>query len=128
MTELTPEEYDDYMRELARKRQDCLEGRSGHSEKLERYRLKMDRRPPLASPRPWQPQQPTSRGTGWADFTPISSPPGVALCDRMLDAQDARDRAELVATAVDRARRIGAISTPAQPTEAATQPTKTDKA
>jgi hypothetical protein len=36
------------------------------------------------------------RPSGWAKLDPISSPPGVALCDAMMDAQDARDRAELV--------------------------------
>ena len=34
-------------------------------------------------------------GTGWAHETPIGPPPGVAQADRLMDAQDARDRAEL---------------------------------
>ena len=35
-------------------------------------------------------------GTGWAHETPIGPPPGVAQADRLMDAQDARDRAELI--------------------------------
>jgi hypothetical protein len=34
-------------------------------------------------------------GTGWAAEIPLSNPPGVAQADRLMDAQDARDRAEL---------------------------------
>jgi hypothetical protein len=34
-------------------------------------------------------------GTGWQAPTPLSNPPGVAQADRLMDAQDARDRAEL---------------------------------
>lgn len=32
---------------------------------------------------------------GWQEPTPLGPPPGVALCDRMVDAQDALDRKEL---------------------------------
>ena len=35
-------------------------------------------------------------GTGWGHSTPLSPPPGVAQADRLMDAQDAKDRAELV--------------------------------
>jgi hypothetical protein len=35
-------------------------------------------------------------GTGWGHSTPLGPPPGVAQADRLMDAQDARDRAELV--------------------------------
>jgi hypothetical protein len=35
-------------------------------------------------------------GTGWAHEIPLSPPPGVAQADRLMDAQDARDRAELI--------------------------------
>jgi hypothetical protein len=35
-------------------------------------------------------------GTGWAHETPIGPPPGVAQAERLMDAQDARDRAELI--------------------------------
>jgi hypothetical protein len=35
-------------------------------------------------------------GTGWAHETPIGPPPGVAQADRLMDAQDAKDRAELI--------------------------------
>jgi hypothetical protein len=46
-------------------------------------------------------QQPSPRpsvgdGTGWAREIPIGPPPGVAQADRLMDAQDARDRAELI--------------------------------
>jgi hypothetical protein len=33
-------------------------------------------------------------GTGWVNPRPIGPPPGVAHCDRMMDAADARDRRE----------------------------------
>jgi hypothetical protein len=35
--------------------------------------------------------------SGWRDATPLGPPPGVAQADRLMDAQDARDRAELIA-------------------------------
>ena len=35
-------------------------------------------------------------GTGWAHETPIGPPPGLRYVDAQLDAQDAKDRAELV--------------------------------
>jgi hypothetical protein len=35
-------------------------------------------------------------GTGWAHETPIGPPPGIRYVDAQLDAQDAKDRAELV--------------------------------
>jgi hypothetical protein len=35
-------------------------------------------------------------GTGWAHEVKIGPPPGVAQADRLMDAQDAKDRAELV--------------------------------
>jgi hypothetical protein len=34
-------------------------------------------------------------GTGWAHEVPLSPPPGVAQADKLMDAQDRRDRAEL---------------------------------
>jgi hypothetical protein len=37
------------------------------------------------------------RGTGWRDAGPIGPPPGVAAADRLMDAADARDRADLIA-------------------------------
>jgi hypothetical protein len=36
------------------------------------------------------------RGTGWVEPRPMGPPPGVAAADRLMDAQDARDRAELI--------------------------------
>ena len=47
-------------------------------------------------------QQPTSSrpsagdGTGWGHATPLGPPPGVTQVDRLMDAQDAKDRAELI--------------------------------
>jgi hypothetical protein len=35
-------------------------------------------------------------GTGWAHETPIGPPPGINYVDAQLDAQDAKDRAELI--------------------------------
>jgi hypothetical protein len=35
-------------------------------------------------------------GTGWQAPIPLSPPPGVAQADRLMDAQDAKDRAELI--------------------------------
>jgi len=35
-------------------------------------------------------------GTGWAHEAPIGPPPGLRYVDAQLDAQDAKDRAELV--------------------------------
>jgi hypothetical protein len=37
------------------------------------------------------------KGTGWVDSAPLKPPPGVDILDRMMDAQDAKDRSELVA-------------------------------
>jgi hypothetical protein len=41
--------------------------------------------------------QPTNqvRGSGWRDEVPISTPPGIAHIDRLVDAQDEQDRTEL---------------------------------
>ena len=40
--------------------------------------------------------------TGWRTAAPITSPPGVALADKLMDAQDSRDRHERM---VEEARR-----------------------
>jgi hypothetical protein len=37
-----------------------------------------------------------SRPSGWQKFDPIGPPPGVDICDRMMDAQDRRDKAALI--------------------------------
>jgi hypothetical protein len=37
---------------------------------------------------------PVVRGTGWAERK-LESPPGVAICDQMMDVQDALDKREL---------------------------------
>jgi hypothetical protein len=38
--------------------------------------------------------QPQKRGTGWIEERPLESPPGLKIIDAMMDAQDARDKAE----------------------------------
>jgi hypothetical protein len=35
------------------------------------------------------------RGSGWANPNPLSPPAGVDICDRLVDAQDRQDRADL---------------------------------
>jgi hypothetical protein len=47
---------------------------------------------PVASTPSAQPQR---RGTGWRDEAPLGPPPGIEHCDRLVDAQDKIDRAEL---------------------------------
>jgi hypothetical protein len=54
------------------------------------------RRPnPVNPSTPSQPTTQVQRGSGWRDEVPISSPPGIELCDRLVDAQDKIDKAEL---------------------------------
>jgi hypothetical protein len=38
---------------------------------------------------------PAMRGSGWRDSPKLESPPGVALADKLMDVQDAKDRAQL---------------------------------
>jgi hypothetical protein len=49
--------------------------------------------------------------TGWRTAPAIGLPPGVAIADRLMDAQDARDRAELV----ERHARMQAMQKLAEP-------------
>ena len=42
-----------------------------------------------------QPTNQVQRGSGWAKTIPVEPPPGVALADRLVDAQDEIDKAEL---------------------------------
>jgi hypothetical protein len=35
------------------------------------------------------------RGSGYRDAVPLTSPPGVAICDQLVDRQDEVDRADL---------------------------------
>ncbi|MGB9316302.1 MAG: hypothetical protein WCB62_14925 [Pseudolabrys sp.] len=37
------------------------------------------------------------RGTGWVEPRPLEAPPGIEHVDRLVDAQDRIDRAELIA-------------------------------
>ena len=50
-----------------------------------------------SSPLPTKPsaQQPQRRGSGWIEPRPLESPPGLKYVDAQIDAQDAKDRAEL---------------------------------
>jgi hypothetical protein len=48
------------------------------------------------SGQPTSPRPSAGDGTGWSRSIPLSPPPGVAQADRLMDAQDQRDRAELV--------------------------------
>src|SRR5262245_26781760 len=51
-----------------------------------------DNRPaPRSTP---EPEPPRSKGTGWQEEVPLRSPPGIDICDRLVDAADARDRAD----------------------------------
>jgi hypothetical protein len=43
-----------------------------------------------------QPQPQVRRSTGWRDEAPLGPPAGIEHCDRMMDTQDAKDRAELI--------------------------------
>jgi hypothetical protein len=43
-----------------------------------------------------QSEPPRQRGTGFVEPRPLEPPPGVALADRLMDVQDAKDRAELI--------------------------------
>jgi hypothetical protein len=42
-----------------------------------------------------QPTNQVQRGSGWAKPIPVEPPPGIGLCDRLVDAQDEIDKAEL---------------------------------
>jgi len=52
--------------------------------------------------------------------TPIGPPPGVAACDRLMDAQDQKDRAELV----EREAKFKAMEKLAEQTETMRQQTE----
>ena len=45
---------------------------------------------------PASPRSSAGDGTGWIAPTPLGPPPGVAQADRLMDAQDVKDRAELI--------------------------------
>ena len=51
---------------------------------------------PRSQPSGGGPANVPGSGTGWAHETPIGPPPGLRYVDAQLDAQDAKDRAELV--------------------------------
>ena len=73
--------------------------------------------------------EPPRGGTGWIDPAPLGPPPRVAIMDRMMDAQDARDRAELIVNAA-MARRVADAARPTEtkPTGTPVQPAKQSKA
>jgi hypothetical protein len=50
---------------------------------------------PLSSSSSSQPTSQVQRGTGYRDAVPLGPPPGIEHCDRLVDAQDKIDRAEL---------------------------------
>jgi hypothetical protein len=50
--------------------------------------------PVTGGPNP-QPTSQVQRGSGWIDERPLEPPPGIEHCDRLVDAQDRIDRAEL---------------------------------
>jgi hypothetical protein len=54
---------------------------------------------PPAEPSPERP-------SGWAKFDPLSSPPGIDMIDRMVEADTARQRADAIAAEVQRRQAI----------------------
>jgi len=50
---------------------------------------------PVTGSAPQPQQQQVKRGTGWVDQRPLEPPPGIEHCDRLVDAQDRIDRADL---------------------------------
>jgi hypothetical protein len=66
--------------------------------------MREERRAPRAPTNAAPPTNAEPRNTsGWRDAAPLSNPPGVPLADRLMDVQDARDRAALIA---DEGRRL----------------------
>jgi hypothetical protein len=59
-------------------------------------------------------------GTGWAREIPLGPPPGVAQADRLMDAQDAKDRAALI----EREAQFKAMEKIAEQTEAMAERTE----
>jgi hypothetical protein len=51
---------------------------------------------PITSTSSSQPTSQVQRGTGYRDAVPLGPPPGIEHCDRLVDAQDKIDRAELI--------------------------------
>ena len=58
----------------------------------------------LASDPDKKPEEPT-RGTGHYDPAPLRPPPGVEICDRLMDVQDLRDKAALIDAAIKKGLR-----------------------
>ena len=67
------------------------------------------------------------RGTGWSEPAPLAPPPGVALCDAMMDAADARDRAARIVDAA-MARRGAVAERPTETTPAGSPVQATENA
>jgi hypothetical protein len=57
---------------------------------------------PSAAPAELSPERPS----GWARFDPLSSPPGIDMIDRMVEADTARQRADAIAAEVQRRQAI----------------------
>ena len=68
-----------------------------------------------ASPRPS-----AGDGTGWGAASPLSPPPGLRYVDQQIDAQDQRDRAELI----EREVKVQAMETMREQTETMRQQTE----
>jgi hypothetical protein len=54
------------------------------------------RRPPPTPPPSAEPK----KGTGWRELEPLKPPPGIELLDRMMDVEDAKDKAALIDKAI----------------------------
>jgi hypothetical protein len=49
---------------------------------------------PVGAPKVVTANEPAAKASGFVEPRPMGSPPGVALADRIVDAQDRKDRAE----------------------------------
>jgi hypothetical protein len=52
--------------------------------------------PTNATPKPSATPVWTENKSGWRNAQPLTNPPGIAQADRLMDVQDAKDRAELI--------------------------------
>ena len=82
---------------------DCVDDRL-MSDIVSDFRSGLARPASMASTPDTPPPEP-KKGTGFVDPIPIKPPPGVAICDQMMDVQDELDRRSAVASRVDEAIR-----------------------